>query len=42
MGREAVEGGPIYAELTMSPFMRDIIGLLPGAVAGHNWRGCEE
>lgn len=28
--------------LTMSPFMRDIIALLPGAVPGQDWRGCGE
>lgn len=26
---------------SMSPFLQDIIELLPGAVAGYAWRGCE-
>jgi superfamily I DNA/RNA helicase len=29
-----------HVQLEMSPFMRDIIELLPGGVAGHDWRGC--
>jgi len=27
-------------QLTMCPFIRDILPLLPGAVAGREWRGC--
>lgn len=27
-------------QLEMSPFMRDIIDLFPGGVAGRDWRGC--
>ena len=28
--------------LSMTPFLHDILRLLPGAVAGQDWRGCEE
>jgi len=37
----AVSGaGGWSVPLSMSPFMRDILPLLPGAVVGRDWRGC--
>ena len=34
--------GPGMVRFSMTPFLHDIIRLLPGAVAGYDWRGCEE
>lgn len=33
--------GAGMVRLSMTPFLHDIIRLLPGAVAGHDWRGCD-
>jgi superfamily I DNA/RNA helicase len=33
-------GGKYWADLTMSPFLRDIISLLPAAEPGDSWSGC--
>jgi DNA helicase-2/ATP-dependent DNA helicase PcrA len=36
----AVQGGLGQVQLTMCPFLRDVMRLLPDAVRGQNWRGC--
>jgi superfamily I DNA/RNA helicase len=38
----ASSGGPYWANLRMSPFLQDILSLLPEAVAGESWAGCLE
>ena len=36
----AVGNGGYWATLGMSPFLRDIMNLLPNAVPGDQWAGC--
>jgi superfamily I DNA/RNA helicase len=36
----AVQPGPGQVQLTMCPFLRDIIRLLPAVVRGQDWHGC--
>jgi DNA helicase-2/ATP-dependent DNA helicase PcrA len=33
-------GGPFWAVLSISPFLRQIVPVLPDAVAGEEWNGC--
>jgi hypothetical protein len=33
-------GSKFWANLQMSPFLHDIMGLLPTAVPGDSWAGC--
>ena len=33
-------GGRFWAQLQMSPFLRDILAVLPAAVQGDHWQGC--
>jgi hypothetical protein len=33
-------GGKYWANLRMSPFLHDIMNLLPNAVGGDTWGGC--
>jgi hypothetical protein len=40
LGLTVAPGGKFWADLTMSPFLRDIMGLLPSAVPGDSWTGC--
>ena len=42
LGLAIPDGTTRFVTLTMSPYMRDIIEVFPGAVAGHDWRGCAE
>ncbi len=39
-GLKLTSGGPYWANLTMSPFLEDILAVLPDAVAGKSWNGC--
>jgi len=40
LGLTVTTGSKFWADLKMSPFLRDIMGLLPTAVAGDSWGGC--
>jgi hypothetical protein len=40
LGLKVKSTGPFWANLTMSPFLEDILSLLPDAVAGESWCGC--
>ena len=40
LGLTVTTGGKFMADLKMSPFLHDIIGLLPTAVPGDGWSGC--
>ncbi len=40
LGLTVTTGNQFWADLQMSPFLRDIMGLLPTAVAGDSWGGC--
>ena len=40
LGLAVGDAGGFWATLRMSPFLRDIINLLPQAVAGDQWGGC--
>ncbi|MEW5917182.1 MAG: 3'-5' exonuclease, partial [Gemmatimonadota bacterium] len=41
LGLTVTSGGKYRADLHMSEFLHDISGLLPAAVTGDSWRGCE-
>lgn len=41
IGLNVTARGKFWADLQMSPFLHDIIGLLPDAVPGTSWGGCE-
>ena len=41
MGLKVMGGGPYWANLRMSPFLEAILAVLPDAVAGGSWGGCE-
>lgn len=40
LGLTVTTGGKFWADLKMSPFLHDIMGLLPTAVPGDSWAGC--
>jgi superfamily I DNA/RNA helicase len=40
MGLKVSSGGPFWANLRMSPFLEDILTVLPPAIAGESWSGC--
>jgi DNA helicase II / ATP-dependent DNA helicase PcrA len=40
MGLKVASGDAFWANLRMSPFLEDILALLPDAVAGESWSGC--
>jgi superfamily I DNA/RNA helicase len=40
LGLTVTTGSKYWADLKMSPFLHDIIGLLPDGVAGDSWSGC--
>jgi DNA helicase II / ATP-dependent DNA helicase PcrA len=40
MGLKVTSGGPFWANLRMSPFLEDILAVLPDAVTGDSWSGC--
>ncbi len=40
LGLTVTTGSKHWADLKMSPFLHDIIALLPAAVAGDSWTGC--
>jgi superfamily I DNA/RNA helicase len=40
LGLTVTIGNKYWGDLKMSPFLHDIIGLLPDAVAGDSWTGC--
>ena len=40
LGLKVMTGSPFWADLQMSPFLRDIMTLLPTAVSGESWGGC--
>jgi superfamily I DNA/RNA helicase len=40
LGLTVTTGGKFWADLKMSPFLHDIMGLLPTAVSGDSWGGC--
>jgi superfamily I DNA/RNA helicase len=40
IGLTVTTGGPYWADLGMSPFLHDIMGILPPAVQGASWVGC--
>jgi DNA helicase-2/ATP-dependent DNA helicase PcrA len=40
LGLKVKGTGPFWAKLTMSPFLEDILSLLPDAVSGESWHGC--
>ena len=40
LGLTVTTGSKFWADLKMSPFLRDIMGLLPNAVVGDSWDGC--
>lgn len=40
IGLRVTTGGPFWGNLTMSPFLHDIMALLPTAVPGESWGGC--
>jgi superfamily I DNA/RNA helicase len=40
LGLTVTTGSKYWADLKMSPFLHDIIGLLPAAVPGDSWAGC--
>jgi DNA helicase-2/ATP-dependent DNA helicase PcrA len=40
LGLTITTGSRYWADLGMSPFLHDIMGILPAAVAGASWSGC--
>jgi superfamily I DNA/RNA helicase len=40
LGLTVTTGSKFWADLKMSPFLHDIMGVLPGAVPGDSWGGC--
>jgi len=40
IGLTVTTGGKFWADLKMSPFLHDVMGLLPTAVPGDSWGGC--
>jgi superfamily I DNA/RNA helicase len=40
MGLKVASGEAFWANLRMSPFLEDILPVLPDAVAGESWSGC--
>jgi DNA helicase-2/ATP-dependent DNA helicase PcrA len=40
IGLTVTTGGSYWADLGMSPFLHDIMGILPPAMQGASWRGC--
>jgi ATP-dependent DNA helicase UvrD/PcrA len=40
LGLSVASGGNFWAVLKMSPFLHDIMGVLPTAVSGESWDGC--
>ena len=40
LGLTVTTGNKYWADLGMSPFLRDIMGILPPAVQGASWSGC--
>ena len=40
LGLKVKSTGPFWANLTMSPFLEDILSQLPDALPGESWRGC--
>jgi len=40
LGLKVKSTGPFWANLTMCPFLEDILSVLPDAVSGESWRGC--
>ena len=40
LGLTVTTGTPFWADLKMSPFLHDIMGVLPTAVQGDSWGGC--
>ena len=40
VGLKVTSTGSFWANLTMSPFLEDILSQLPDAVVGESWRGC--
>jgi UvrD-like helicase C-terminal domain len=40
LGLTVTTGNKYWADLGMSPFLHDIMGILPPAVRGASWSGC--
>jgi hypothetical protein len=40
LGLTVTTGSKFWADLKMSPFLHDIVGVLPTAVPGDSWGGC--
>jgi len=40
IGLTVTTGYSFWADLKMSPFLHDIMGVLPNAVPGVDWAGC--
>lgn len=40
MGLKVASGSAFWATLRMSPFLEDILPVLPDAVVGESWNGC--
>ena len=40
LGLTVTTGSKFWADLKMSPFLHDIMGLLPAAIPGDSWGGC--
>ncbi len=40
LGLTVTTGNKYWADLGMSPFLRDIMGILPPAIQGASWSGC--